>query len=457
MNGIFTGHKKLLPLSSINFLVPTVVAELKMEFESILQACGGFGRYQWIMLIWFNAVLWVTVPNMGFMMFGGIQPNNECPGNITFPIGSANSTEANCTIKSLFFSIPEEWSLFDSTGQVIVAGITTAQMAGVLVGSIVVGQISDRFGRRRSFLGFFILLAVSGFISSFSPYWQVFLTIRVIIGFAIGGIISVHFVMLVEMLPASKRLILYYGGWPVGFMWLSLLAYLLPHWKWLSLTINLFAPIPLLITIFLVYESPKWLLEKHRYTEAGVVLEKIAKRNGRSQAAMTDLLVHLNDQAKLTDSNKLPSESYHYWHLFRNPTATKESLAMAFSWMVVSAIYYYFLFGTAKLPGNPALNSTLMALGRLAINILLQNLETRIPWLGRRLMQQGGLIAIIIFFLLTFFSQLGGLIVAFPIILTVFSLFGLTFCGPVWISAEMYTAEIFPTAIRNMGKNKEDK
>ena len=66
--------------------------------------------------------------------------------------------------------------------------ITTVQMAGMLVGSFLWGHICDAIGRKYTlFLGLGIL-SVSNLISIFSVNWEMFATLRFMIGIAVSGI-----------------------------------------------------------------------------------------------------------------------------------------------------------------------------------------------------------------------------------------------------------------------------
>ena len=65
--------------------------------------------------------------------------------------------------------------------------IMTSQMAGVLVGAFVTGQLADTLGRRKVFFMVYTLLLVSGFISSFANSWQLYAAIKFLVGAFFGG------------------------------------------------------------------------------------------------------------------------------------------------------------------------------------------------------------------------------------------------------------------------------
>lgn len=61
------------------------------------------------------------------------------------------------------------------------------QMAGVLVGAVVTGQLADLFGRKKVLYAEYLLLLITWFGSAFAPTWQVYATMRVLVGALTGG------------------------------------------------------------------------------------------------------------------------------------------------------------------------------------------------------------------------------------------------------------------------------
>ena len=59
-------------------------------------------------------------------------------------------------------------------------------------------------------------------------------------------------------------------------VWLSLISYLWPYWRDLYLAIGISGVVLLVISWYILPESPRWLIVKQRFMEAEIVLEKIA-------------------------------------------------------------------------------------------------------------------------------------------------------------------------------------
>ena len=65
--------------------------------------------------------------------------------------------------------------------------IMTCQMAGVLVGACVTGQLADTFGRRYVLYIVYTLLLLAGLASSFVTSWQVYAAVKFFMGAFFGG------------------------------------------------------------------------------------------------------------------------------------------------------------------------------------------------------------------------------------------------------------------------------
>ena len=78
-------------------------------------------------------------------------------------------------------------------------------MVGYLIGALIFGSLSDRIGRKPTFLignGFLLL---SGLSTGLSPEFYTFTLSRAIAGAAIAGVENSCFVMGMELVGPSKR------------------------------------------------------------------------------------------------------------------------------------------------------------------------------------------------------------------------------------------------------------
>ncbi|GJN32794.1 hypothetical protein PR202_gb21324 [Eleusine coracana subsp. coracana] len=162
---------------------------------------------------------------------------------------------------------------------------TSVVFAGMLLGALVGGLVSDRYGRRTGFLFTALVSGVPGFLCAFSPNYATLLALRFVVGLGLGGshVLPTWFL---EFVPAENR-----GSWIAGFtcFWTcgtileALLAWaIMPilGWRWL-LALSSMPCFALLIFFGLIPESPRYLCSKGKVSEAMVVLERIAKMNNR--------------------------------------------------------------------------------------------------------------------------------------------------------------------------------
>ena len=123
-------------------------------------------------------------------------------------------------------------------------------------------------------------------------------------------------------------------GWNVGSLIMTLLAYLLRSWWKLQLA---FAVFSLLLSVyyFLVPESPRWLLENGKSSEAKEVLLKIAKIN-KTEIEETKFHEHFDElerrilkeaEMEHDENNKTKSKLKGVCDLFSNVLTDKEYLS----------------------------------------------------------------------------------------------------------------------------------
>ncbi|ETV71250.1 hypothetical protein H257_13390 [Aphanomyces astaci] len=176
--------------------------------------------------------------------------------------------------------VKDEWHL-TSTQQ---AGITAAVFAGELPGALFWGFFADKYGRRLGFLLSALCIAVFGIWSAFVPTVWWLMACRAMVGFGVSGAL-VPFDLMAEFLPDSERarvLLLFQLYWTVGIAFVAILAWVvIESWGWRWLTGLCATPLVLVLCSFpWMPESPKWLVDQHRYDEAIHVLEATAKLNG---------------------------------------------------------------------------------------------------------------------------------------------------------------------------------
>ncbi|KAJ2901955.1 Maltose permease MAL61 [Zalerion maritima] len=177
------------------------------------------------------------------------------------------------------YQIPAAWQ----------AGLSNGANVGELIGLLINGWVSERFGYRYTVMG--CLLCLSGFIAIFftAQNVQTLLVAEILCGIPWGVFQTLTITYASEVCPVALR---GYLTTYVNFCWglgqeiaigviMSMLdrddqwAYRIPYalqWMW---------PIPLLVGIFLAPESPWWLVRKGRLEDARKSLTRLtsAKRD----------------------------------------------------------------------------------------------------------------------------------------------------------------------------------
>uniref|UniRef100_A0A8C3I0V1 Major facilitator superfamily (MFS) profile domain-containing protein n=1 Tax=Chrysemys picta bellii TaxID=8478 RepID=A0A8C3I0V1_CHRPI len=151
--------------------------------------------------------------------------------------------------KSIFTStIITEWDLVCDSRQ-LKQMAQSIYMVGILVGGIIFGDLSDRFGRRSPLIWCYLQMAVTGTCTAFSPSFTAYCIFRFLIGMACSGIMMNGVSLSVEWTPARTRAIvvtMYGYCYTIGQCILAGVAYAIPNWRWLQLVVS-FSPLSFLI------------------------------------------------------------------------------------------------------------------------------------------------------------------------------------------------------------------
>lgn len=461
-----------------------------MAFDDVFPHLGEFGRYQ--KRIYFLVCL--PAISCGFHKLAGVfllaKPDFRCqlpfemtnasyelPGNIlnmSYPIDSFSKTwsscqylDANYTDTNYFANgVPAKKSIdcneyiyddskYDSSTVIewnmvcnrawLRATSDALFMVGVLLGSIIFGQMSDKMGRKPVFFASLVLQVIFGITAGISPEYITYTISRIIVGATTSGVFLVAYVIAMEMVGPSMRL---FAGvvammfFSVGFMLTAAFAYFITDWRWLQIALTL-PGILFLCYYWFIPESARWLLSKKRKTEAIEIIEKAAKENRVTipQEIYDNLLedTAVEEKTKTDTDEKEPS----VLDLFRYPNLRNKSLLIFFSWFVNSGTYYGLSWNTNNLGDNDLLNFVIS--GAVEIPAYTFLLFTLNRW-GRRNILCGCMLVAGTMLLLTMAvpNEHNWLVVT----LAMFGKMAITSSyGTVYI----FSAEQFPTPVRNVG------
>ncbi|KAK2873220.1 hypothetical protein QQF64_017031 [Cirrhinus molitorella] len=333
-------------------------------------------------------------------------------------------------------TIVSEWDLVCSEDWR--APLTSALFfTGVLTGSVISGQMSDRFGRKKVLFVTMAIQTVFTSIQIFSPSWLIFCLLFFIVGMGQISNYVAGFALGMEILSPSIRDIFSTLGvclfFSIGYMMLPLAAYFLRDWRMLLLVLTIpgFFYIPLW---WFIPESPRWLLSQGRVKEAEAILRKAAKMNG----VKAPDIIFIQTQSR---ENAGRLRTYSLCDLVRSTNIRCITILLCLIWAAVSIGYCALSLNTSSLHGNIYLNCLFSAVVEVPALVMAWLMLRHWP---RRLS-------------LSLTLSLGGLVLLFvhlipqhmsTVTLSVVMLgkFGLSAAFAIVYPA---TAELYPTVLRN--------
>ncbi|WP_103062436.1 MFS transporter [Actinomyces qiguomingii] len=170
----------------------------------------------------------------------------------------------------------------NTTSSAIFSSLTTA---GMFMGALIGGAIGDRLGRRNGFLGFVAFHIITMLVAAASPNMTFLIVVRVFMGIALGGLLTVLFASWTEYVPSRDRgswssRASFIGNWsyPICSLIASYLVGVVSpeaNWRIQFIIPAVTSTIVLAVVWRLFPESPRWLESKGRYRQANELLDKI--------------------------------------------------------------------------------------------------------------------------------------------------------------------------------------
>uniref|UniRef100_A0A452U5W2 Solute carrier family 22 member 1 n=1 Tax=Ursus maritimus TaxID=29073 RepID=A0A452U5W2_URSMA len=204
---------------------------------------------------------------------------------------------------------------------------------GFFLGSLGVGYIADRFGRKLCLLATTLMSTVLGVLMAVAPDYTSLLLFRLLQGLVSKGSWTSGYILITEFVGLGYRrtvAILYQTAFTGGLVLLSGVAYAIPHWRWLQLAISL-PTFLFLLYYWCVPESPRWLLSQKRNAQVVKILDHIAQKNGK--LPLTDLKMLFLEE-DVTEKLR-PS----FADLFVTPQLRKHTFILMYLWFTSSVLY----------------------------------------------------------------------------------------------------------------------
>ncbi|KAF7213317.1 solute carrier family 22 member 7a [Nothobranchius furzeri] len=312
---------------------------------------------------------------------------------------------------------------------------------GVTFGAILFGQLSDKFGRKSMLLLALVATTMFGATSAFSTSYTMFAISRALSGVALSGLSIIGVVLGIEWTDVEHRTFtgtIMSLSWSVGNMFLALLAFFFRDWRHLTLAVT--APcVAAIIFCWWLPESARWLLATGRTEEAKKYLVQCAKVNKKYPCTSK---LDTEGLSKVAVS-EVAEKNHTYLDLFRTPQLRRITLCSGFFWFAVAFLYYGISFKISGFGVSIYVTQFIYSAIEVPAKILTFFV---VDWIGRRNGQAC--------FLITTGALIGintAIPLEYSVLRTCVAVVAKGFSEAAFTTAFLYSAELFPTVLRQSG------
>ena len=384
------------------------------------------------------------------------EPNEASCEKYLKDLKTDKKIEKSCSQSDLIFdtsivtsSIVSEYDL--TCGNFALRNIIgSTYMLGLLFGSMFFGIISDKYGRMTALMIAILFVVVSALLGAVIPTLGAFGFFRFITGMGGMGCFMVTFVIAVEYVGFKYTMligIVIEVPFALGEILLGIEALYIRDWY----TLQLVAYLPWAVLLglwFLIPESPRWLMSVGRYEEAITIVNKAAKVNGATiPEELLDVTKACEKKEDFTQIEPAGDHQPSIKDLFVPKLMAFRTLNMFYQWFAVTMCYYGLTFASTSLGGDPHTNYLLgvcIEIPAYIFCILVMDCWGRRPILSF-CQAIAGVSCIIAGLLFEEIEDNKALVPA----QVFFSLVGKFMASANFAIIYVYTAELYPTIIRN--------
>lgn len=292
------------------------------------------------------------------------EKTGECLLNNTFNVGDGLYNERCKMNRSSWgfvvaddFSIATEFNLVCDR-EILSALVLSVPVISAIFGTIVLGELSARHGRKKVIFICYFLIMVISFAQAFAPTYTIFFCLSLVTGFCSSGVVPMLYVTIAELVGSKYRSLasnMVWVAYALSIVLIGIHSYLINSWR--MRTIILSAPYILFVLFWRwVPESVRWLCVNQRNTEAEKILRKIAKQNNKQFPNVI-----------LVEISKKESEST-MLDLFKDCQLRRSVLLHSGIWFINELIYYGIILATSYLSGRFYLDFILVSLVEIPAN-----------------------------------------------------------------------------------------
>ncbi|XP_046737787.1 organic cation transporter protein-like [Diprion similis] len=232
-------------------------------------------------------------PNFYCKVKGSVNSTNTCvtppeksTPNMTGSTSDRKAEYSSCETGYRFDSIRGETTIVTEWGLIcerryLLPLSTMLYLYGVVIGAWIAGVLTDRVGRLPVLAMCLYTQGTLAVALYIIQDYRAFLVVRALQGVFVQGLQISTYTLLLELFPVRSRTLvsmtLQFAG-AIGLLLLAGLSFAVADWRVLQLATSVPTAVTVLY-IWIIPESPRWLLAKGNLTEAHMALEKIAKYN----------------------------------------------------------------------------------------------------------------------------------------------------------------------------------
>lgn len=311
-------------------------------------------------------------------------------------------------------------------------------LLGVATGGIISGYLSDEFGRKMMLFISAVLQTIFGIALYFANSFELYLALRTLLGLVSVSTTYSGLILAIEYVDGKWRTIAgMYNLFPlpISYMMISGIAYLTQDYDKLQLCIGI-PGIFLCFLWFVVPESPRWLLVKGRIPEVKKIIESAAAFNGKQLP---------DNYEKILKPPMQEDSSSGFVSLFRSRYLRLITICFLCIWFTINLVYYGLILNMNSFGGNVYFNSALAGLVEIPAIAIAMYIILKI---GKKWVFCATLVGTGIACLCAAITEGKEHVLWLKITFVMIGKFTISASNTIM---PVYTAELYPTAIRNVG------
>nr|XP_034829218.1 organic cation transporter protein-like isoform X2 [Maniola hyperantus] len=233
----------------------------------------------------------------------------------------------------------------------------TLNSIGTLLVLPITGYISDRFGRRVALVLSVLNLGIFGLIRAFSVNYTMYLILQILQTTFGAGAYSTAYIFATELVGPKYRVITSATSsslFGLGQVILGGVAWLIQPWRSMLMALNI--PCLLIISYYwLLSESLRWLLSKHKFSDAKEVLQTVARLNKTSisDKSLDSLLKSSDSSVPAAPKSEGPGLVR---SIVRSPVLLRRVCTTPIWWITAIFVYYGLSINSTGLSDTMHLN-----------------------------------------------------------------------------------------------------